>query len=44
MVGHSGGIPGLSEPPRSVAAHDASQVLEVLAEGLQVALAGQKDG
>ena len=40
MLGdHSRGIPGLSEPPQSVAAHDANQVLEALAEGLQVVLA-----
>ena len=40
---HSAEIPGLSEPSESVA-HDASQVFRALAEGLQMALAGQQDG
>jgi hypothetical protein len=40
MADHSGGIPGLSEPARLDAAHDANQVLEALAEGFRLELAG----
>ena len=39
MDDHRGGIPGRSEPPRSVAVEHANQVLEALAEGFRVALA-----
>jgi hypothetical protein len=39
MDDHSARIPGLSEPARLDAAHDANQVLEALAEGFRLVLA-----
>jgi hypothetical protein len=41
MAGHIGGIPGLSEQAQMDVAHDANQVLEALAEGFWLILAGE---
>ena len=40
MGDHSGAIPGLPEQAQVDAAHDANQVLEALAEGFRLVLAG----
>ena len=44
MGDHCTQIPGLSGEGAEGGVGDASQVLQALAEGLRMALAGQKDG